>query len=400
MRLRRVLAVLCVSQITSWGILYYAFTVLASHIGGDTGWSATQVTAAFSAGQVVAAGVGIGVGRWLDRHGPRPVMSIGSVVAVVGLVVVASAGSLPWFFVGWALTGVAMGAVLYPPAFAALTRWGGEKRVAALTVLTLAGGLASTVFAPLTTVLVRHLDWRQTYLVLALVLAVVTVPAHVWGLRAVWPSTSHVTFAGATPVAVVLRSRAFLALTLAIALASFASFAVLVNLVPIFASHGVDAGVAAIALALGGVGQVLGRLGYGPLDRRTSVTGRTAAVLAAVAVTAAALGVLETAMGLVVVAVVAGMARGVFTLIQATAVTDRWGTASYGRLNGMLTAPATLALALGPWGGAAIAAALGGYDRMCLVLGGLGLAAAGLALAAGPRALAASQDASGPGRQG
>ena len=64
-----------------------------------------------------------------------------------------TAQNLVWFFVGWVLVGAAMGAVLYPPAFAALTRWYGPDPVRALTVLTLAGGLASTVFAPLTAAL-------------------------------------------------------------------------------------------------------------------------------------------------------------------------------------------------------------------------------------------------------
>ena len=30
------------------------------------------------------------------------------------------------FYLGWVLTGVAMAGTLYPPAFAALTRWGGD----------------------------------------------------------------------------------------------------------------------------------------------------------------------------------------------------------------------------------------------------------------------------------
>jgi predicted MFS family arabinose efflux permease len=59
--------------------------------------------------------------------------------------------------------------------------------VTALMILTLAGGLASTVFAPLTAALDAHIDWRATYLVLAVALAVVTVPVHWFGLRAVWP---------------------------------------------------------------------------------------------------------------------------------------------------------------------------------------------------------------------
>ena len=57
--LRRVLAVLCVTEIVSWGVLYYAFPVLAPTIAADTGWSIATITAAFSTGLVVSALVGI-----------------------------------------------------------------------------------------------------------------------------------------------------------------------------------------------------------------------------------------------------------------------------------------------------------------------------------------------------
>ena len=86
-----------------------------------------------------------------------------------------------------------MSAVLYFTAFTAftaLTRWYGDRRVHALTVLTVltvAAGLASTIFAPITAGLASQLDWRSTYLVLAVLLAVVTVPAHLLGLRLPWP---------------------------------------------------------------------------------------------------------------------------------------------------------------------------------------------------------------------
>ena len=82
--LRRVLVVLCVTEIVSWGVLYYAFPVLAPSIAADTGWSIAEVTAAFSTGLVVSALLGIPAGRWLDRAGPRPVMTLGSVLAGPG----------------------------------------------------------------------------------------------------------------------------------------------------------------------------------------------------------------------------------------------------------------------------------------------------------------------------
>src|SRR4051812_48121760 len=75
---RRALGALCLTQVTSWGVLYYASPVAPAAITADTGWSATAATAAFSAGLVVSALAGIPVGRWLDRYGPRRVMTAGS----------------------------------------------------------------------------------------------------------------------------------------------------------------------------------------------------------------------------------------------------------------------------------------------------------------------------------
>src|SRR3546814_20652432 len=54
-------------------------------------------------------------------------------------------------------------------------------------ILTLAAGLASTVFAPLSVALADRFDWRTTYLVLAVIRAVITIPGHVWGFRGRWP---------------------------------------------------------------------------------------------------------------------------------------------------------------------------------------------------------------------
>ena len=128
---RRPLVTLCVTEVTSWGVLYYAFPVLAPTISADTGWSVAAVTAGFSLGLVVAAVAGIPIGRLLDRYGPRPVMTAGTLLAIPSTLAVAGSRTLTEFLVSWALAGVAMSAVLYLPAFAALTRWYGPRRVTA-----------------------------------------------------------------------------------------------------------------------------------------------------------------------------------------------------------------------------------------------------------------------------
>jgi MFS family permease len=384
LRPRSPLITLCITEVTSWGVLYYAFPVLAPSISADTSWSIPAVTAGFSIGLVVSAVAGVPVGRLLDRVGPRPVMTGGALLAIPATLALAAARTLPEFLAAWVLAGLAMSAVLYQPAFAALTRWYGPRRVTALTILTLAAGLASTVYAPITAALVSHLSWRQTYVVLAVVLAVITLPGHVFGLGLPWPPAERHPHRSHAPNAVA-RSGAFIALAAAMSLAAFAIYAAVVNLIPLLQQRGLTASEAAVALGLGGVGQVLGRLGYGRLTAATNLRTRTAVVLLAAAATIILLGLLPgPALALVVAAVLAGAARGIYTLLQATAVTDRWGATHYGQLNGLLSAPSTLAAALAPWAGAALAGPVGGYPAVFLVLGMLGVLAAALATVASP----------------
>jgi MFS family permease len=387
LRPRRPLVTLCITEITSWGVLYYAFPVLAPSISADTGWSVPAVTAGFSIGLVASALAGVPVGRLLDRIGPRPVMTSGTLLAIPATLALAAARTLSEFLAAWVLAGLAMSAVLYLPAFAALTRWYGPRRVTALTILTLAAGLASTVYAPITAALVNHLSWRQTYVVLAVLLAVITLPGHVFGLRLPWVPAERLAHRSHAPDAVA-RSGAFIALATALSLAAFAVYAAVVNLIPLLHERGLTTSAAALALGLGGIGQVLGRLGYGRLTAATSVRTRTALVLVAAGATIVLLGLLPgPALALVIAAVLAGGARGIFTLLQATAITDRWGASHYGQLNGLLSAPGILAAALAPWAGAALAGPLGGYPAVFCVLGGVGVLAAVLATVTSPASL-------------
>ncbi|MFD9735737.1 MFS transporter [Umezawaea sp. NPDC059074] len=382
---RNVLVVLCLTQITSWGVLFYAFPVLAPTIARDTGWSMPAVIVGFSLAQIVSAVVGIPVGRVLDRRGPRVVMTCGSVLAVSAVVLLATSQSYPVFLVAWFLIGTAMAGVLYQPAFAALTRWYGERRVTALTTLTLIGGLASTVFAPLSAVLDEHLGWRISYLVLAAALGLITIPAHIFGLRRPWTAHVATTEDVADPERIA-RSPAFVTLVVALSLGAFAVYAVVVTLVPLLTERGLSTTTAAWALGLGGVGQVLGRLGYGRLTARTTVRTRTTVILLTSAATTVLLGLLPgPAVLLIGAAVLAGCARGVFTLLQATAVSDRWGSAHYGRLGGLLSAPVAVTTASAPWVATSLAGSMGGYSAVFLVIAVIAVIATAISLGSIPR---------------
>ncbi|WP_392676652.1 MFS transporter [Streptomyces sp. LN785] len=378
-RPRRALPALCATQITSWGIVYYAFPVLNPKITAATGWSSGATTGAFSLALLVSAFAGIRVGRIIDHHGPRTVMTTGSVLGTASLLTLAVAPNLLVFFAGWLLAGMAMASTFYQPAFAALTRWWAPDHVRALTIVTLAGGLASTVFAPATAALADHLSWRATYAVLALILAAVTIPTHALALNAPWPAAPPNAAHDKWSADTAARSRPFWMLACALTLSAAAVYAVVVALVPLLLQRGYSSGQAAWALGLGGAGQTLGRTAYAALARRTRPAARTAVLIALGGVTTGALAAVSGPYSLLVVlSMAAGMVRGNLTLLQATAVTDRWGTSHYGHLSGLLAAPTGIAAALAPFAGATLAMMIGGYARLFGALAILsGLAALG-----------------------
>lgn len=369
--LRRVVTVLCSTEIVSWGILFYAFPVLSTTIRDTETWSLTWLVACFTAAQLVAAAAGIWVGRHIDSVGPRRVMTAGSALGVVAVIAVASAPTLWLFLLAWLVVGLSMSGTLYAPAFAAVTGWAGDQRVKALTAVTLVAGLASTVFAPITALLANQLSWRQTYLVLAIAL-VGTIPLHWWGLRAPWTPLTGPTDSG--PGATHARRRVihqpeFVLLVAAMTLGGFCVYAVVVNLVPLLTQHGLSTTAAAVALGIGGAGQVAGRLFYGPVLTRFSSRTREVATLAAASLTTLALAVVHEPVAIVcALSFAAGIARGIFTLIQATAISDRWGTQDFGARNGILSGAVLAAAAFAPWAGTLLASALGGYVWAFVVL--------------------------------
>ena len=346
--LGRVVAALCLTETVSYGVLYYAFTVLNASIVADSGWPLVVTTLAFSVGQIVGAAGGIAVGRIIDQRGPRAVMTAGSVTAVPAVCLIALAPSSGWFIVGWGLAGLAMSAVFYTPAFSAITHWGGSRALQALTTVTLVAGFASTIFGPLTAQLESWLGWRGAYLVLAVVLAVLTIPTHWFGLRGRWVPTSQVD--DASQVATADLSRPFVILAIAMSLATLAEYGALVQLVPLLVSRGLDTSQAALVLGVGGAGQVVGRLFYRRVAASVPLVSRTVAMFLLIAVTTALFPLVPANLWvLLVVTVFAGLARGLVTLLLATAIPDRWGPFRIGRRNGLLSAPVMFTAAVAPF---------------------------------------------------
>ncbi|HEX2398786.1 MAG TPA: MFS transporter, partial [Mycobacterium sp.] len=150
-----------ITELVSWGVLIYAFSVLIVPMHDELGWSTAALNAAYATGVVISGILAIPVGRVLQSHGARGVMTTGTVATVLMLVLWSTVESVPAFFCVFAIGGLAMATTLYEPVFAVTAAWFDRHRPRAVLVLTVFGGLASVVFVPLTAALVSWLGWRE-----------------------------------------------------------------------------------------------------------------------------------------------------------------------------------------------------------------------------------------------
>lgn len=219
----KTIGILAVTQLVSWGSLYYAFTILAPDIQRDLALAPELIFGAFSWSLLVAGLVATPAGVLLDRYGGRYVMATGSLVCSVGLVLLGSSSGVASFYFGWTLIGIAMALTLYEAAFATINRKHETGSRQAISTLTLFGGFASTLFWPLTAMLETTLGWRDTYLWYGVVQLTVCMPLHLWlgpdPVRKRQDTSDHAT-RGHT-LAEALRHSAFWALASAFALNTF-----------------------------------------------------------------------------------------------------------------------------------------------------------------------------------
>jgi len=371
---------LAVTETVSYGILYYAFAAFLVPMQRDLGFSAAQLTGAFSLALLVAAGVGILVGRHLDRHAPRAVMTGGSVAGVLLVLAWSQVESLAAFYAIWVAIGVVMAMVLYEVAFTVLAKAfpePGERR-RAMTAMTLVAALASFIFLPLSQALIDAYGWRDALVVLAVILGVTTVPLHAIALRLPPAHTPAAPTVSDVRAGDALRSRSFWLLSTAFFLASLAAIAMMVFSIPFLLDRGHGAAFAAFAVGLVGLSQIPGRVLFGPLAARLPRPQATAGVFLLIAAGVALVVSADATWAVVAGLVLLGMGNGMATLSRATAIADLYGGHAYGTIGAVAASMSTVARAGGPIAAAVLAAAAG-YEALLWTLVAIAVLAAVLA---------------------
>ncbi|MGI4847516.1 MAG: MFS transporter [Janthinobacterium lividum] len=386
------------SQLVGWGTAYYAFGVLLRPMQIELQLSKNIMVGAYSLALLISGAMSIVIGRIIDRFGGRLVMSAGSVLASLMLVLTAFVHNATGLYLVWAGMGLAMSAILYQPAFAVLMQVFGDGYRRAITLLTLIGGFSSTLAWPLTQAVLSSLGWRQCWLLLAAANLLLCLPVHAMlpkrSSAARMPAaplaqehgggnaeTDAVPPAPAppqkhSPLASVVRDPVFQLITVALTLNSLVSSAILLHLLTFLQSRGISAHQAALIGALLGPMQVLGRIleilfGKDATSRQIGTLAMWVAPLAlAMLVFPATWLVVYGAF-----AAVYGLGNGVMTLVRGTLPAELYGQASYGVVSGAMSMPVMFASAAGPFAASLLYTAAGGYEGVIPALGAISVVA-------------------------
>lgn len=341
------------AQIVAWGTLYYAITLLSQPIAASLALAQTWVYGAFTLSLFVSGLLAPLAGRLIDAGEGRWVLSGSAVLAALGFAWLGVADDVFDLYGSWTLLGLAMGCGLYDAAFAVLHRGVPQQDYRrAVTLLTLFGGFASTVFWPLTRWLVEEHGWREAAFCFAALQILVCLGSY---LIAVPPATKLLIASGAQKAATVGLSeravRQFVGLATAFALVSFTISVLSAHLVALLGLGGLSAGDAILVGTLFGPMQVVARvIEYGCASNvRPVMVGSVSFALLMLALVALALAH-GTLFWPVLFGLLYGAGNGVMTIIRGTVPAELFPhVTGFGQLLGRLAMPSFIAKSAAPF---------------------------------------------------
>ncbi|MEE9201839.1 MAG: MFS transporter [Dehalococcoidia bacterium] len=262
--------------------IFYTYGVFFKPLIAEFGWSRAEASLAFSFYLVTYSIAGIFMGWLSDRHGPRLPVFLAALFIGGGFVALSQVSSLWMLYLFFGLVAALGHGASWLVPVSTVVRWFEQRRGMAVGIVTAGMGVGTLIFPPLANRLIASLGWRETFLVVGAVAFGYNALAALLLRRG--PASLGLAAYGATAAAApaaedpapypghtlkeAVSTYAFWSIYAAVTL-GFASYSLLlVHLVPYATDQGMDPGRATGALALIGVGALLGRTVMGTVSDR------------------------------------------------------------------------------------------------------------------------------------
>lgn len=377
----RLVTYLSVSQLIGWGTFYYAFSLFVDPLHDTFGWSTGEINNALTIGFVTWAVTSPFVGSALDHFGGSKVMSFGSAVGSISLLIWALSSSLYMLYGAWFLMGIAMASALYKPAFYVLTMAYPYQYKKVITWLTLAGGFASTIFIPLVELAIRNIGWHYSLLAMACCNLLISLPIHIWKL----PNNKNDDQSSSSIKRIFdlklfkedgFKVQTFWGLNLWFIILNSVTTSITFLFIPLLSEIGTEKGTIIFTFSMIGPMQVIGRFIMMWFDENLHAlkVGTIVTLLAPIGIGIAVIFP-QSLMALMLFAIFFGTSKGIMTIIKGTIVAEEMDISVYARTNGWLSLFSMLSKATVPTAMAGIWALTGSPVQTLAFIGLLGTVA-------------------------
>jgi MFS family permease len=350
--LRRAIPALGLTQLIAWGTTYYLPAVLRHRFSAELGLSDAMIFAGVGVTLVVAALLAWPVGRLMDRRGAGRFMPLGSLFLAFGLLILGNCTGWIGYFLAWTVFGFGMSLAMSNAAFSALTQMAGQGARRAIVLIMLFGGLAATVFWPLTLWLDGQIGWRNICYLYAALHVLVCLPLHVLFLARSTGDADRQDLrqdesAGLIPPE--KRRKAAALIGIALAGNGFVSWGLDLHLITIFADFGLTTAAAVWIAAMKGPSTLLARgadiLSAGRLSPMTSALAAGALIPASLSLALLFGNGMPAALLFIVLF---SFGTGLMTVARATLALVLLGSQGYATTLGRLTLPTQIVYAVSP----------------------------------------------------
>ena len=337
----------------------YTFSSFVESLQREFGASRGAVSLVFSFAGFLYFGLGVISGPLADRWGARRLAALGMALVGVGLLFASRAQTIMQVYAAYSIgIGAGVGCA-YVPTLGAVQRWFVRRRGFASGLAVSGIGVGTLVMPPLATWLIASLGWRDAYLVLGLLAAVIGVGSSLLiaddpRRRGTGPDGDPLESLSSAPVRHgvsirdAMRTPRFAGLYAACLISAFGVFVPFVHLVPYAVDHQVSPARAVLLLGMIGVGSTAGRFVLGGIADRVGRDAFLVAMYAGMAVSLAIWAIAGSFWSLVAFALLFGVFYGGWVAILPAVVTDHFGGRNVGGIIGILYTSVAIGTLLGP----------------------------------------------------
>lgn len=339
-----------ISQIISYGFLFYAFAQLKIPLAERLGVHAGDVLVGVTISLLVNGVLAPLVGYWFDRLGALRVLATGLVIGSISLIYLTWCTSFPMFIGAMVILGVGFSMCNYEAAFSAAVQIDETASRRNISIITFYGGVASSLTWLMIAPLMHHFGFVMTMYVLAFMQLVMAV----WVVIMSRQTKHHHPERGTMPMepfrwTELTRAEKIALITLALSSAfEYLSFgAVALMLIQWYQEVFGVAGLAVLLASIYGPFQVIGRV----LEMRFGAKhdARYTAIIAFVMVPTAVMLIQYPSIILVAIGMALfGMGHGILTVSFGYITNMYFRAAVYGRAKGWISTPRALGMAMGP----------------------------------------------------